>query len=110
MIEDNLPRLLGFHKLSARQASELLSISQVALSAISTGKRRPSLDTLMTLAGFFEVSADRLMTADFNELLPELSDADRYARVEEKIRPGYAALARGEVVDVATGKPVERGR
>jgi len=24
--------------------------------------------------------------------------------VEEKIRPGYAALARGEVVDIVTGK------
>jgi (p)ppGpp synthase/HD superfamily hydrolase len=37
-------------------------------------------------------------------LLPELCDRERYARVEEKIRPGYAALARGEVVDIVTGK------
>jgi transcriptional regulator with XRE-family HTH domain len=92
------------HNLSAREASEHLNVSQVALSATSTGKRKPSLDTLMTLAGFFEVSADRLMTAPFEDLLPELSDRDRYARVEEKIRPGYAALARGEVVDIVTGK------
>jgi transcriptional regulator with XRE-family HTH domain len=104
MIQDNLPRLLGLHNLSAREASEHLNISQVALSAISTGKRKPSLDTLMTLAGFFEVSADRLMTATFEDLLPELCDRERYARVEEKIRPGYAALARGEVVDIVTGK------
>lgn len=104
MIQDNLPRLLGIHNLSAREASELLNVSQVALSAISTGKRKPSLETLMTLAGFFEVSADRLMTATFEDLLPELCDSERYARVEEKIRPGYAALARGEVVDIVTGK------
>jgi transcriptional regulator with XRE-family HTH domain len=50
-----MTRLLGMHNLSAREASELLDVSQVARSAISTGKRKPSLDTLMTLAGFFEV-------------------------------------------------------
>jgi transcriptional regulator with XRE-family HTH domain len=102
--QDNLPRLLGLHNLSAREASEHLNVSQVALSAISTGKRKPSLDTLMTLAGFFEVSADRLMTAPFEDLLPELCDKERYTRVEEKIRPGYAALARGDVVDIVTGE------
>jgi len=86
---------------------------RVALSAISTGKRKPSLDTLMTLASFFEVPADRFMTATFEDLLPELCDRERYARVEEKIRPGYAALARGEVVDIVTGKtakPKKSGR
>jgi transcriptional regulator with XRE-family HTH domain len=96
------------HNLSAREASELLNVSQVALSAISTGKRKPSLDTLMTLAGFFEVPADRLMAGSFEDLLVSaLCDRERYLRVEEKIRPGYAALARGEEVDIATGKPVE---
>jgi hypothetical protein len=58
----------------------------------------------MTLAGFFEVSADRLMTAPFEDLLPEFCDKERYARVEEKIRPGYAAVARGDVVDIVTGE------
>src|SRR5829696_9332916 len=108
MIQDNLPRLLGLHNLSAREASELLNVSQVALSAISTGKRKPSLSTLMTLTGFFEVSADKLMTAPFEDLLGELCDQERYLRVEEKIRPGYAALSRGEVVDVVTGKAAKR--
>src|SRR5215216_4927465 len=103
MIQDNLPRLLGMHNLSAREASELLGVSQVALSAIATGKRKPSLATLMTLAGFFDVSADKLLTSSFEDLLDELSDRERYSRVEEKIRPGYAALARGEVVDIVTG-------
>jgi transcriptional regulator with XRE-family HTH domain len=108
MIQDNLPRMLGLHNLSAREASELLNVSQVALSAISTGKRKPSLGTLMALAGFFEVSADKLMTARFEDLLDELCDRERYTRVEEKIRPGYAALTRGEVVDIVTGKPEPR--
>ena len=108
MIENNLPRLLGMHNLSAREASELLNISQVALSAISTGKRKPRLDTLMTVAGFFEVPADRLMTDNFEDLLTSvLCDRERYVRVEEKIRPGYATLLRGEVVDIVTGEPTQ---
>ena len=94
----------GLHNLSAREASELLDVSQVALSAISTGKRKPSLGTLMSIAGFFEVSADKLLTSSFEDLLRELCDPERFARVEEKIRPGYAALARGDIVDIVTGK------
>jgi transcriptional regulator with XRE-family HTH domain len=86
-------------------ASDHLNISQVALSAISTGKRKPSRDTLMTLSGFFEIGAGPLVTESFEVLLPELCDRERYLRVEEKIRPGHAALARGEVLDIATGKP-----
>jgi transcriptional regulator with XRE-family HTH domain len=108
VIEDNLPRLLGMHNLSAREASELMNVSQVALSAISTGKRKPRLDTLMTVAGFFEVPADRLMTDNFEDLLGSvLRDRERYIRVEEKIRPGHAALLRGEVVDIVTGKSTD---
>jgi transcriptional regulator with XRE-family HTH domain len=96
------------HNLSAREASGLLNVSQVALSAISTGKRKPSVDTLMTLAGFFEVPADRLLTDNFENLLAAvLCDSERYLRVEEKIRPGYAALLRGEEVDIPTDKPIE---
>ncbi|HZB35824.1 MAG TPA: helix-turn-helix transcriptional regulator [Gaiellaceae bacterium] len=96
MIQDNLPRLLGLHNLSAREASELLNVSQVALSAISTGKRKPSLGTLMSLAGFFEVSADKLMTAPFEDLLDELCDRERYLRVEEKIRPATSQSLGGK--------------
>jgi hypothetical protein len=36
-----------------------------------------------------------------------LCDRERYIRVGEKIRPGYAALSRGDVVDIVTGKPAE---
>jgi hypothetical protein len=47
------------------------------------------------------------MSAPFEDLLGEVCDRARYLRVEEKIRPGYAAIVRGEVVDIVTGKPVE---
>jgi hypothetical protein len=63
---------------------------------------------LSRLAGFFEVPADRLMTDNFEDLLASvLCDRERYVRVEEKIRPGFAALLRGEEVDIVSGKPIE---
>jgi hypothetical protein len=48
------------------------------------------IDTLMTVSAFFEVPADRLMTAPFEDLLMnELSDPERFRRIEEKLRPGH---------------------
>ena len=37
----------------------------------------------------------------------EWLDREGYLRVEEKVRPGYAALLRGEEVDILTGKPID---
>jgi hypothetical protein len=34
-------------------------------------------------------------------------DRERYVRVEDNIRPGFAALLRGEEVDIVSGKPIE---
>ena len=84
--QDNLPRLLGLHNLSASFAARLVDISPVAFSAWRTGQRQPSLPTVFTLAEFFEVSSDGLMTKPFRELLTsELTDPDRFDRVEAKI-------------------------
>jgi transcriptional regulator with XRE-family HTH domain len=38
---DNLERLLGMHGLTAREASQLLDVSTVALSEWRQGKRQP---------------------------------------------------------------------
>jgi hypothetical protein len=56
----------------------------------------------MTVSVFFEVPADRLMTAPFEELLTnELADRDRLRRVEEKVRPGQEASMRSRVTQQA---------
>jgi hypothetical protein len=52
--------------------------------------------------------ADKLVGASFEDFLEDVCDRERCLRVEERIRPGYAAIARGEIVDIATGKPVTR--
>jgi transcriptional regulator with XRE-family HTH domain len=84
---ENLQRLLGLHRLRARDASELMGISPQALSEWMRGKRSPTLDTLLRVAKFFELPVDRLLSESFEDLLAhDVSDRDRFRRVEEKIR------------------------
>lgn len=84
---ENLRRLMGLHNLRVTNAAELVGISAQALSDLSRGKRDPNLRTLMLLADFFEVPADRLVQAGFADLLVnELGNADRYERVEAKVK------------------------
>jgi hypothetical protein len=66
-------------------------------------------DALLRLAEFFEISADRLVNAPFQELLVhEIADAARFDRVEQKIKGQsrtLRAVESGAVVDITTGEP-----
>jgi transcriptional regulator with XRE-family HTH domain len=74
---------------SSGGAASLLGISAQALSELQSGRRSPSLTTAHAIALFFEVPLDRLLEADFSDLLShELADPDRYQRVENKIAGG----------------------
>ena len=106
---DNITRILGLHDLSARRAGELVDISAQTLSEWKYRKREPSLGVLLRLAEFFEISADRLVSAPFQALLTqELADPERFDRVEQKIkrhRRTLKAVESGAVVDITTGEP-----
>ncbi len=83
---DNVRRLLGLHGLTATRAKCLIGLSQQALSEIMGGKRSASLHSASRLAAFFEIPIERLLNAPFDDLLTEeLSDRERYHRVEAKI-------------------------
>jgi transcriptional regulator with XRE-family HTH domain len=101
---DNLDRLLGMHRLTAREASRLLDVSTVALSEWRQGKRQPGLTALLRLSGLFELPGDQLVTTPFSDLLAgPLGDEYRFQRVEAKIakaqRP-LKAVKPGEVPDL----------
>lgn len=84
---DNLVRLLGMHALSQHLAAQLVGVSNTTMSAWMTGKSTPSLSKAVAVAELFEVSADRLISAPFADLLArELADPERFARVEERLR------------------------
>jgi transcriptional regulator with XRE-family HTH domain len=83
---DNLNRLLGLHGLSAKEGASILGLSQSALSKWSTGERKPSFPTALTVGEFFHVPADRLARAEFGDLLAnELASRDRFEDVEKEI-------------------------
>lgn len=113
---DNLRRLLGLHSLTAREAAQMLDLSQSTFAKWGTGIRQPSFATALRVGEFFSVPADRLATARFSDLLEhELADPDRFHAVEERIRLERARLdaARrleaGEEVDLVTGESVDTG-
>ena len=57
------------------------------------GKAMPSLAKAIGIAELFQISTDRLMGAEFADLLEhELADGERFTRVEERIRRGGSKL------------------
>jgi transcriptional regulator with XRE-family HTH domain len=86
-LPNNLRRLLGLHALTAARASDLIGLSQQALSELQAGRREnPRRQTVEKLATFFEIQPGRLEYMSFDQLLgDELGDPVRYLKVEAKI-------------------------
>ena len=90
---DNFVRLLGMHALTQNFAAQVLGVSGTTVSSWMNGKSSPSLAKAIVVADPFQVSTDRLMGAEFADLLTsELADRDRYVQVEEKIRRARSSL------------------
>ena len=90
---DNFIRLLGLHGLSQHFTAQLLGVSAAAMSAWMNGKATPSLNKAIQIADLFQISTDRLMGAEFVDLLEhELADPERFKRVEARIRLGTRPL------------------
>jgi len=107
---DNIGRLLGLHALTGREAAEILDTSPVAISEWRQGRREPSLRALLRLSELFEVAGDRLVTSPFVDLLAgELSDPERYRRVEAKIAKSRIALL-GHVPTESLNRPIIRAK
>ncbi len=92
--QDNFVRLLGLHGLSQHFTAELLGVSEATMSAWMNGKATPSLAKAIDIAELFQISTDRLMGAEFSQLLAtELADPERFERVEKRIRRGGTKLS-----------------
>jgi transcriptional regulator with XRE-family HTH domain len=90
---DNFNRLMGMHGLSQHAAAQLLGVSPATMSAWMNGKTQPSLNKAIAIGTLFDVPTDRLMGAEFADLLEkELSSRDRFVRVDERIRRGQSRL------------------
>ena len=63
------------------------------MSAWMNGRSTPSLAKAIDIAELFQISTDRLMGADFEDLLQkELADPKRFETVEDRIRRARTPL------------------
>ncbi len=90
---DNFRRLLGLHGLSQHSTAELLGVSEATMSSWRNGNSTPSLAKAIDIADLFQISTDRLMGAEFSDLLAhELADPERFDRVDKRIKRGPSQL------------------
>jgi transcriptional regulator with XRE-family HTH domain len=82
------------HHRTARDAAEVLGMSEHTVSRWLTGKRKPSYDALMKLAETYQVGIHLLDASrdkspeTWSQFLRELGDPERIERVEtESIQP-----------------------
>jgi transcriptional regulator with XRE-family HTH domain len=77
MLSKNLQYLRKKHSLSQQQLADELEIPRSTLSDYERGRTEPSIDMLIRIAGFFEVSIDDLLKADISHLdLEVIRNAD----------------------------------
>lgn len=81
---DNLNRLLGLHRLTAKDLARLLDLSPSTFAKWATGERQPSWQSIVAIGDFFGLLADRIARTPFEELLAnELADPERFRNVED---------------------------
>lgn len=92
----NLKQLRTLKGVTQREVSQAVGCSEVVYSRYETGIREPSLDTLIKLANFFEVTTDLLLGHDVeaSELLSgyEVSLIRASRRADQRAREDALAL------------------
>ena len=85
---ENLRRLLYFHHRSAKEAAQSLGVSEHAVSAWLTGKRRPSGSHMLKIALRYHFDLTILAEGDLVEFASELARPERIEFVlrDEKTR------------------------
>jgi transcriptional regulator with XRE-family HTH domain len=80
----NLRALAGLHDLTGTDLASVLGLSRPAVSDLLTGKRQPSLPTLLRLREVFGVGSE--MASDpLDVMLPQLADSERYRATLERL-------------------------
>ena len=100
----NLRRLIYFHHWSAREAAKVIGVSEHAMSAWLTEKRKPGIDSVMRIAGLYDIDP-RLLSGDQLAFAKELADPDRIQHAEANI--GHAVRGVGVVTPMRRQKTRE---
>jgi transcriptional regulator with XRE-family HTH domain len=90
---DNFIRLLGMHALTQNFAAGVIGVSSATMSSWMNGKSSPSLSKAIAIAEVFGITTDRLIGAEFADLVEhELASRERYEKVEERLRRSRSSL------------------
>jgi transcriptional regulator with XRE-family HTH domain len=111
LFAENFERILGLHRLTARDASKLLDITPATLSYWRNGRREPDRDSLMRVSTYFAIDPWALVMTPFVDLLPILANRERFELVELRIAEGARAadLDTPRARQIAVVREVERG-
>jgi transcriptional regulator with XRE-family HTH domain len=88
-----LHRLLFMHHTTAREAAEVLGVSENTVSRWLNGKRKPSYDAMVKLANVYAINpglldADREKSPEtWTHFVRALGDPERIERVETELIP-----------------------
>jgi transcriptional regulator with XRE-family HTH domain len=85
IFSDNLARLAGLHRIGYSELGRALGVSAQSMSLWLSGRRSPSVPSLLGLAEFFGLSASQLMNHRFSDLLEAIADPARFEATEKKI-------------------------
>jgi transcriptional regulator with XRE-family HTH domain len=90
-----------YRRSSAREAAKVIGVSEHAMSAWLTEKRKPGLESIMRIAGLYDIDP-RLLSGDPLAFAKELADPERIEHAETNIL--HAARGVGAVT------PLQRKR
>lgn len=87
MFADRIKAARKQKKISQEKLSEMLNVSQSAISSYESGARKPDIDFLPQIAKALDVSVSYLLGRDEGQPQPSPSPADRQRRdVEAMLR------------------------
>lgn len=89
VIGDNLKLLLKTNKLSQSKLSEKIGITKATINRYLKGNRNITLDRLVLLADFFDISIDELLNRDPKNNINYREECLRY---EKKLKAIYEIL------------------
>lgn len=86
---NKLKILLNKHKMQSKELSYVLGLSQVYISNLLNGTRKPSLDVIIKIAGYFNIRLDRLINdnvdLETDEYNIKETDLDLIKRICERV-------------------------
>ena len=80
----NLRALAGLHGLTGGGLAAVLGLSRPAVSDLLTGKRQPSLQTVLRIRDVFDIGSS-LVSEPLEAILPRLADTARYRYTLEQL-------------------------